>query len=333
MNDLRWVAGTNPQRVIDLLEQRRAVPPHDFALDKRKIGLVVEGGSMRGVLSAGSLLAVDLLGFRDCFDAVYAVSAGSVNAAYFLSGQGVAGITVYFDDISSRRFINPWRFWKIVDIDYVYDHIVPHKKPLDEAAILRSRQSFYVTATDTDSGKSVLLDTKTGDAPITRFLKASSALPVLYNRGVEVAGKHYMDGGVSAGLPLDLAIAQGCTDLLVLLSKPVGYVGKAPSPFEKLVFRIVTGLRHPAMYRAYMGAFQNKESNRRLAIGSRQLSGINVATFCPDSEESNLDRTTIARALLVQGAYTMARKVYRAFGEDTAHLGELFSTFLAERLQ
>ena len=60
---------------------------------------------MRGVLSAGSLLGVDLLEFRDYFDAVYAVSAGSVNAAYFLSGQGIEGITVYFDDISSRRFI------------------------------------------------------------------------------------------------------------------------------------------------------------------------------------------------------------------------------------
>ncbi len=101
------IVGSHPERVIDLLQSRLSKRAEIQRTDGRKLGLVVEGGGMRGTLSAASLLAVDLMGYRGCFDAVYAVSAGSVNAAYFLSGQGVEGITVYFDNISNRRFINP----------------------------------------------------------------------------------------------------------------------------------------------------------------------------------------------------------------------------------
>src|SRR5690348_395584 len=113
--------GTCPAAVVDLLKARSGQPP---GRDARKLGLIVEGGGMRGVLSAGALLALHLLGFRNCFDEVYAASAGGVNAAYFLSGQGTLGISIYFDDISNRRFINPLRFWKMLDVEYVYDHVV-----------------------------------------------------------------------------------------------------------------------------------------------------------------------------------------------------------------
>jgi predicted patatin/cPLA2 family phospholipase len=282
---------------------------------------------MRGVLSAGSLLAVDLLGFRDCFDVVYAVSAGSVNAAYFLAGQGTEGITVYFDDINSRRFINPWRLWKIVDVDFVYDDLVLNVKPLNEEYILKARQQFYVTATDVDTGENVLLDTKTGDASISRFLKASSALPVLYNRRVTIGGRHYMDGGASGGLPIYRAIEHGCTDLLVLLSREADYISKGPRLFDKLAFRLLAGFRYPAMYSSFLKAVEHKELNRKLASGAAESVGVNVATVCPDTEESSVGRTTIDRSVLIRGAYLLARKVYRVFGEEKSPLDRLFDNF------
>ena len=327
MNDTDEVVGTFPDRVLELLQQRKRNSYRGDVPDGKKLGLVVEGGGMRGVLSAGSLLAVDLLGFRGCFDVIYAVSAGSVNAAYFLSGQGVEGISVYFDDISSRRFINPWRFWKMVDVDFVYDYLVTEVKPLDEGAIRRGRQGFWVTATDVDTGESVLLDTRTNDAPVARFLKASSALPVLYNRSVEISGKHYMDGGVGGGLPLERAVEHGCTDLLVLLSRPASYTSQGPRLFERAVFRLLLGFRYPALYRSFVKALSKKEKNRRLAIGSERQADVNIATICPDAQENSVGRTTIERSVLVQGAYLMACKVYRAFGEETTQLDRTFESF------
>ena len=125
------LAGTHPRRVIDLILERASLAGRNKPDPSRKLGLVIEGGGMRGVISAGSLLALDLLGFREIFDEIYAASAGGVNAAYFLSGQGTLGMTVYFDDIANRRFINPWRVFKIVDVDYAYDRIISLYKPLD----------------------------------------------------------------------------------------------------------------------------------------------------------------------------------------------------------
>ena len=321
------VVGTQPEHVIKLLQSRVRQGTDARQMDGRKLGLVVEGGGMRGVLSAGSLLAVDLLGFRSCFDVVYAVSAGSVNAAYFLSGQGRLGITVYFDDISSRRFINPWRAWKMVDVDYVYDHLVPQVKPLDEAAIRRSLQEFFVTATDVHTGENVLLDAKDPTVSVARFLKASSALPILYNRKVVISGKSYMDGGVSGGLPIDWAIAQGCTDLLVLLSRPSTYMNEGPNLFERWLFRVFLGLKYPAMYRGFVKASSVKERNRRLAVGIESSPGVNIATICPDPEEDSINRTTIDRAKLLKGAYLSAAKVFDCFYGDRVVLNNIFEQF------
>ena len=89
------LAGTRPEHVIDLILERaslagpdRSDPSRSWARHRRR--------RHAGVISAGSLLALDLLGFRETFDEIYAASAGGVNAAY-LSGQGQLGMTVYFD--------------------------------------------------------------------------------------------------------------------------------------------------------------------------------------------------------------------------------------------
>ncbi len=152
--------GKNPQIVIDIMKQRKL---GKIAGGNRKLGLIIEGGGMRGVLSAGSLLAIDLMGFRDVFDQVYATSAGGVNAAYFLSGQGKLGISVYFEDINNSKFINLCRIFKIVDIDYAYDDVVTKIKPLDQSAIYNCKTDFLLSATDCVMGKSTLFDVKKMD--------------------------------------------------------------------------------------------------------------------------------------------------------------------------
>jgi predicted patatin/cPLA2 family phospholipase len=322
----KTLAGHRPSEVLQLLKSRRdcgGATHHDG----RKLCLVVEGGGMRGVLSAGSLLALDLLGYRACFDAVFAVSAGSVNAAYFLSGQGLTGISVYFDDISSKRFINPLRFWKIADVDYVYDYVVPTLKPLDDEAVRRSPQEFYVTATEVQTGNNVLLDAKERSVPVSRFLKASSALPVLYNRTVLIQDVRYMDGGISGGLPVEWAIKHGCTDVLVLLSRPCSYVGKEPQMFERLLFRALIGMKYPALYTAYAKSLSTKEQNRRLALGTDREPDVNVATICPDDVANGVGRTTIDRKKLVDGAYLAGRKVFGVLGEDPKILDKTFLAF------
>lgn len=67
--------------------------------DGFKLGLVVEGGGMRGCVTGGGLQALSDLGMRDAFDAVYGSSAGAINSTYFLSGQR-EGVHIYHDHIA-----------------------------------------------------------------------------------------------------------------------------------------------------------------------------------------------------------------------------------------
>ncbi|UCE64428.1 MAG: patatin-like phospholipase family protein, partial [Nitrospirota bacterium] len=90
---------------------------------KEKIGLVVQGGGMRAVYSMGALAALEEMGFGQCFDHVAGSSAGALNGAYFITGQAGFGVETYVNHLTHRNFVNPFRVKKVMDIDYLVDHI------------------------------------------------------------------------------------------------------------------------------------------------------------------------------------------------------------------
>ena len=92
--------------IVELLRARAARASRAPHGDGARIALCVEGGAMRGVVSAGMVSALEELGLVDTFDAVYGSSAGAINAAYFLAGQAAFGTTIYVEDINNRRFIS-----------------------------------------------------------------------------------------------------------------------------------------------------------------------------------------------------------------------------------
>ncbi|MCB1937044.1 MAG: patatin family protein [Nitrosomonas sp.] len=322
--------GHNPEKVIDLLKNRLDKHKKLFNEKPRKLALVVEGGGMRGVLSAGSLLAVDLLGFRNCFDEIYATSAGAVNAAYFVSGQGELGITVYFDYINNSKFFNPFRLTKILDVEYVYDYIVPHVKTLNEAAIRKSNTHLYLSVTDVETGRNRLIDTKTWPDPVSKILKASSALPILYNRTVELDGRKYIDGGASDVLPVRQAIDRGCTDILILLTKDKEHISDPPSQIEKLIYYLSMTRKYPHLMDSYESLHGLNNENRKLAIGEKTIDGVNIATICPAKSELIVSKITMNRAKLIEGAYTLAAKTFNFFSADMKKLDSVFERYRAK---
>src|SRR5437764_7370914 len=102
--------GVHPSAVIATIRARaHHLNKGERRADGRKLGLVIEGGAMRSVYSAGGAVALAHLGFSQIFDEVYATSAGVMNASYFLSNQPLVGITVYYDSCTSHLFMNPLR--------------------------------------------------------------------------------------------------------------------------------------------------------------------------------------------------------------------------------
>src|SRR4029077_12182161 len=89
-----------------VLERARTGSRPDRRTDGARVALCIEGGAMRGVVSAGMVVALQRLGLIDVFDAVYGSSAGAMNGAYLLARQALFGTTIYYEDINNAQFVD-----------------------------------------------------------------------------------------------------------------------------------------------------------------------------------------------------------------------------------
>src|SRR5262249_3982712 len=196
-----------------------------------------------------------------------------------------------------------------------------------DAAIRASPVRFLLSVTDARSGLNELLDVRARPEPIPLLLKASSALPVLYNRRIALDGREYVDGGVSDSLPIAGAIANGCTDVLVLASSRCDVPMTRPGFWEQRCFQLMVGRRYPALMRAFASMHETVNRSRRLATGHETVEGVNVALIAPCEDDSTVGTTAIERARLVRGAHQMATRTLELFAGERAILEELFTTY------
>jgi predicted patatin/cPLA2 family phospholipase len=307
----------NPAAVIQLLRQRALHKGEAPFADGRKLALVLEGGAMRAAAPAGGALALAHLGLTNAFDSIYATSAGVINAAYFMAGQGDSGITIYFDDLTTGQFINRLRFWKIVDVDYVFDQVVTQRKPLDTARVLASRTQLYAALIDINTGLGSVIDARATAAPLLSVIKAALAMPVLYNRTVEIEGKACMDGGLQIPFPLQQAIDDGCTDILVLLSRGSDYISQKPSARLQLIFDIMCARGRRGISQTYAEHHLYSRAARDIAIGraANPAPGVNIATVCLEKSEP-LGQTTVDAAALRAAAISYGRRMLSVLGAE-----------------
>lgn len=209
--------------VIEILRARRSRgsrPPHG---DAHRVGLVVEGGAMRGVVSAGMVSALEHLGLAHAFDAVYGSSAGALNAAYFLAGQAAVGTTIYYENINNRAFIDLRRALlgrPIVNLEYLIDDVAIRRKPLDAARVLASAIPLGVLATDVERATSVVLRDFKDPASLMNAMRAGATMPIVAGRPVRHENRQYFDASLTEPIPVPSAEAEGCTHVLVLLTRP-----------------------------------------------------------------------------------------------------------------
>ncbi len=186
--------------------------------DGLKIGLVIQGGGMRGAFGAGVATELERLGLNQHFDVVHASSAGCNIAAYLLSGQTALGSSIFEQDLSGFRFIQPWNLKKAMNLDYLIDNLTAKKKALDIEKVKKSKTVLKMYVTDFLSGHSEYFTNHQG-VDVLAAMKASCAYPNHFPP-VLVNGKLYLDGNIATVLPIEQAISDRCTDILVLASVP-----------------------------------------------------------------------------------------------------------------
>jgi predicted patatin/cPLA2 family phospholipase len=212
--------------VIEALHRRRDEGSRPGArTDGRRIALVIEGGGMRGVVSAGMAAAIEQLGFTACFDEVHGASAGAFAGAFLLAGQAAYLTALYPHGFGNPMFASARRMVlqrrPVFDLEYVAREVWRHQRPLHTERILRSGIELHCTATDVERAAIVDLARLTDDAEIRAAMLASSRLPWLAGGPVSFRGRRLLDATLAEAIPVHAARASA-TDLLVLQTRPHG---------------------------------------------------------------------------------------------------------------
>jgi predicted patatin/cPLA2 family phospholipase len=291
-----------------------------------KLGLVIEGGAMRGVISAAALSALEELGYTEVFDDIYGASAGAVNGAYFMAGQAAYATAMYYQFANSAQVMKPlWR-GKRVDLDYLFDIVISRLRPLRVEKVLAGPTRLHVVLADSATGEAFLVNPSESRTPMITILKASSAMPLLYNKFVTVDGRKCFDGGMINSIPILDAVRDGCTDLLVLLTRPRSFREQPPTALEHAVFRRCSS-RNPRLMSALESKCLHSNEIRDLALGRSSLPGVRMAVICPDDDEPEIERTERGSEVLKEVAIASIKRTLRAFGFEREEFIEVLRPF------
>lgn len=191
--------------------------------DPYKLGLVVEGGGMRGIISGAMLMELKKLGLDNTFDAIYGASAGAINATYYLAGQGQGnGLEVYTQHLATPEFVNPKGLKQrkpVLNLEYLFDHVMQTVLPLDWEKLLSSPVPLKIVASSLDRLGPVLLENFRDRHELVDCLKASATVPHLVGPPRLVRGERLVDAAMFEPIPVESAILDGCTHVLVLCTR------------------------------------------------------------------------------------------------------------------
>lgn len=193
-------------------------------LTHNKVALVLEGGGLRGMFTAGVLDVFLERGFKD-FSHIYGVSAGAINGCNFKAGQigRLCRETLAFRD--NPDFMSFWslaRTGNITGREFVYRDVNTLIDPFDCAAFNANPVPFTAVASDVVFGTAAYLDVDDLPAQIGAII-ASSSLPTL-SEIVDYDGRRLLDGGTCDSIPVEKALEDGAEKLVVVLTQARDYV-------------------------------------------------------------------------------------------------------------
>lgn len=183
-----------------------------------KHALVAQGGGQRGIFTSGVLDAFLLSNF-DPFHEFYGTSAGALNLCAYLcrqSGLGRAFITELTTDPKFFHLFSYIRRKQYLDLDWALNQIreYPYKLDIDMGRRVLGKRKAMAAVTDNATMLDQYLPMLRDDW--MKVLIASCAIPRLYHEPVEVDGRLYVDGGVSASIPVQEAWRQGARCIVVI---------------------------------------------------------------------------------------------------------------------
>lgn len=191
---------------------------------KNKYGLVLEGGAMRGMFTAGALDVMMESNIK--FDGIIGVSAGAVFGCNYKSGQIGRTIRYNMKYCKDKRYCSFHSLITTGDLfgaEFCYNKIPNELDKFDELTYRKNPTEFYVTATDIVNGKAIYKRCDNADEEDLEWYRASASMPLL-SRIVEIGDYKLLDGGIADPIPLKHFEKSGYQRNVVILTQPKGYI-------------------------------------------------------------------------------------------------------------
>lgn len=272
----------------------------------QEVGLVLEGGGMRGLYTAGVLES--FLDHDVYFPYVIGVSAGAGTAASYLSKQKGRNKVVNINYIKDPRYLswsNMIKHRQFFGMDFIFDEIPNKLVPFDYEQFSNNPAEFVIVTTDCMTGEPVYFRKEDYGKDMLTILKASSSLPFA---APEVYYKNHilLDGGVSDSVPIKKAKLDGFNKNVVILTRNRGYV-KKPSKFAFLVKRKYP--QYPGLQQALMNRYRVYNETTRF-LEEEEAKG-NIIIIRPDQpvEVGRLERNSIKLEKLYEQGYNDGKKM------------------------
>ena len=281
-----------------------------------KIGLVIEGGASRTYFACG---VMDwLLQNNIHTDYIIGVSAGISFGVSYCSRQFERNLRILKNYEEDKRYMGVRHLFdrrnkSYYNLEFVFETIPKELVPFDYETFYGRKEQCIAVVTRLDSGEAEYIEMPVDDD--FDVLKASCALPILF-KPIELNGVQYMDGGIADSIPFRRAMEDGCDKVIVLLSRPRGYVkGKeSVAPLVDLVYR---------KHKKFLNSFQSRPERYNKSIRElEKLEKEGKALVIAPAEESlkGIGRTEKRVALL--------EPLYRCGVEEAERLSEEIKEFV-----
>lgn len=188
-----------------------------------RVGLVLEGGAMRCIFSAGIMDFLLDKGIH--IPNVLAVSAGAYTGMNYVSGQRGRCIEAMVEPLREYQYLGMKTFLKkgtFFDMDYLFDVVPKGKAPFDFQAFKKFDGRFITSIVNLEKGEAVYLEDFETEQQLFHICKAANSMPFIAKVS-DIDGMPVLDGGMADAIPIEKALEEGWEKMIVVLTRDDTY--------------------------------------------------------------------------------------------------------------
>ena len=238
---------------------------------KNKIALILEGGAMRGLYSAGVL---DVFMKNNInVDVIYGVSAGALFGLNYKSRQIGRAIRYNLKYAHEKNYMGLYSLITTGDVmnrDFCFKKLVYELDKLDFETYKTNPVEFYAVVTNLKTGKPEYIKIDDAEKDLEYF-RASGSMPFV-SKPVGINGELYLDGAIADAVPIKKALEENYEKIIVVLTKPMGFNRKKKSlmPYKLLYSKfpnfVETANNSCKKYNETMDLIEKYESENKIAV-------------------------------------------------------------------